>query len=452
MSDTSLQVIDRPQMGIMRPSEALGVEEIMAQVTLIQSVMHKVMQEGQHYGTIPGCGDKKTLLQPGAQKLTMTFRLAPEYQIQETDLPRGHKEFRVICTLKSMASGTFVGQGVGCCSSMESKYRWRQGTRKCPKCGKETIIKGKAEYGGGWLCFAKKGGCGAKWNDGATEIEGQNIDRVENTDPADTFNTVLKIAKKRAFVDATITATAASDIFTQDVGDDETEGEETLAPPPSKLVQQSMPHLRPTTTPLAPAPVPQVSFKNASERKARFDAFLLKCKLKLVSDLEKIDAGAALEFMHKSKLLLPNETALSEVSELQLFRSVPVAPADHETDGDWWARVNEAVAKDGHFIKQSFEKFRAGDQLEGAEVQEDIEPVPEGASHLVIDVCSVTENASIGKNGKPYRLYIVRDENGFTYTTFDKKIATKAQALAGLKATIFFTETDKGNNLHKIIR
>lgn len=203
-------------------TQALGVNEIVAQVRLIQDVMGKVMKEGEHYGTIPGCGDKKTLLQPGAQKLTMTFRLAPEYQIQESQLPNGHKEYRIICTLKSIQSGSFVGQGVGVCSTMESKYRWRGGARKCPHCGKESIIKGKAEFGGGWLCFAKKGGCGAKWNDGASEIESQSVDKVETDSPADSFNTVLKMAKKRAFVDATITATAASDIFTQDILDDET--------------------------------------------------------------------------------------------------------------------------------------------------------------------------------------------------------------------------------------
>jgi hypothetical protein len=38
----------------------------------------------------------------------------------------------------------------------------------CPECGKsKAVIKGKAEYGGGWLCFGKKGGCGAKWQDEA---------------------------------------------------------------------------------------------------------------------------------------------------------------------------------------------------------------------------------------------------------------------------------------------
>lgn len=42
-------------------------------------------------------------------------------------------------------------------------------------------------------------------------------ERVENIDIADTYNTVLKMAKKRAHVDAILTVTAASDIFTQDL-------------------------------------------------------------------------------------------------------------------------------------------------------------------------------------------------------------------------------------------
>lgn len=35
----------------------------------------------------------------------------------------------------------------------------------CPKCGKPAIIKGRMEFGGGWVCYKKKGGCGAKWTD-----------------------------------------------------------------------------------------------------------------------------------------------------------------------------------------------------------------------------------------------------------------------------------------------
>ncbi len=36
----------------------------------------------------------------------------------------------------------------------------------CPVCGKDAIIKSKAEWGGGWVCFKKKGGCGTKWPEG----------------------------------------------------------------------------------------------------------------------------------------------------------------------------------------------------------------------------------------------------------------------------------------------
>lgn len=34
----------------------------------------------------------------------------------------------------------------------------------CPKCGKEAIAKGTEQYGGGWFCSKKKGGCGAKFS------------------------------------------------------------------------------------------------------------------------------------------------------------------------------------------------------------------------------------------------------------------------------------------------
>lgn len=34
----------------------------------------------------------------------------------------------------------------------------------CPKCGtNKSVIKGSADYGGGWVCWTKKDGCGHKW-------------------------------------------------------------------------------------------------------------------------------------------------------------------------------------------------------------------------------------------------------------------------------------------------
>lgn len=46
------------------------------------------------------------------------------------------------------------------------------GALNCPECGKsKAVIKGKEEYGGGWLCFKKKGGCGYAWQTDAPDGE-----------------------------------------------------------------------------------------------------------------------------------------------------------------------------------------------------------------------------------------------------------------------------------------
>jgi hypothetical protein len=197
----------------------MTVQHIVDRKRKIVEVMNAVMVDGEHYGKIPGCGDKPTLYKAGAEVLSTTFGLSPSFEIIEVNSPGGHREYRITCTLKHIATGAVLGEGVGTCSTMESKYRWRKGERKCPSCGKSAIIKGKAEYGGGWLCFPKKDGCGTKWRDGDKAIEGQESGRVENPDIADVYNTVLKIAKKRALVDCTLTAVGASDLLAQDLED-----------------------------------------------------------------------------------------------------------------------------------------------------------------------------------------------------------------------------------------
>jgi hypothetical protein len=344
--------------------EALGVDQILAQVTLIQNVMHKVMHEGEHYGKVPGCGDKKTLLQPGAQKLTMTFRLAPAYEIQESVLPRGHKEYRVICTLKSIQSGNFVGQGVGCCSSMEAKYRYRGGARKCPSCGKETIIKGKAEYGGGWICFAKKGGCGAKWPDGATEIESQSIERVEHDNPADFFNTVLKMAKKRAFVDATITATAASDIFTQDIGDDEAETNNTGESNPPPTTAQNA---RQTAPAASKAPEPTKTKAKTTEAPQMPTEATRKWAL---GEIEKAGLMEFLpEWLEAAGMIMPGENL-----EDWPLMWVPASKAQMETVIAKVKAFSQGLPAEKPFTAHGAEKFKA------IEVPRDEQPDPNSPS------------------------------------------------------------------------
>lgn len=210
---------EQAAVAVIEESRELSINELKRQSTLIKQAISEVMEEGHHYGTIPGCGDTKTLLKPGAEKLNVLFRLAPKYEIEGRDLPNEHREYEATCNLYHIPTGQFVGQGVGVCSTMESKYRFRKAERICPECGAKAIIKGKEEYGGGWLCFKKKGGCGAKFKDTDQQITSQQAGQVENSNPTDEYNTVKKMAKKRAQVDATLTATAASDSFTQDLED-----------------------------------------------------------------------------------------------------------------------------------------------------------------------------------------------------------------------------------------
>lgn len=191
--------------------------DVKHQIGLIQEIMRDAMKSGEHYGVIPGCGDKPSLLKPGAEKLNLTFRMAPDPEIIVKELSGSHRDYQVKVRMNSIVTGRFLGAGVGSASTMETKWRYRKAEQKCPKCGKEAIIRGKKEYGGGWLCFTKKGGCGAKFKDGDPEIENQTMGRIEHDNPADYYNTCLKMAKKRALVDAVLTVTAASDIFTQDI-------------------------------------------------------------------------------------------------------------------------------------------------------------------------------------------------------------------------------------------
>lgn len=214
MSQNQLQVINIEDY-------AMTAETIQKQVNTIQNVMHQVMKQGDHYGVIPGCGTKPTLLKPGAEKLSVTFRLAPSYDIRKTDLPGGHREYEVVCTLTHMSSGIVVGQGVGSCSTMEGKYRFRNAE---PEITETPVPKKYWDLKkGNRLAEAQEliGGKGfvPKKTEMGWMIAKLTGDRVEHDNPADYYNTVLKMSKKRAHVDAVLTATAASDIFTQDIED-----------------------------------------------------------------------------------------------------------------------------------------------------------------------------------------------------------------------------------------
>lgn len=176
----------------------LTAAEVKAQVNLIQDVMRTVMQENQHYGVIPGTGNKKTLLKPGAEKIMATFRLSADPDVEDLSTADAIR-YRIKCRLSSFA-GAFVGAGVGECSTDEEKYQWKAAVNSQEF--EETPEDRRR----------------VKWKKGYQNKPDYQVNQIR-TSPADLANTVLKMAKKRALVDAVLTATAASDIFSQDYED-----------------------------------------------------------------------------------------------------------------------------------------------------------------------------------------------------------------------------------------
>lgn len=218
-NNTGTEIVEAQQQVLVSSQYELSVQDLKARIEKVRQIRAEVMKEDVHFGKIPGCGKKPTLLKPGGEVLNMAFRLAPKFEHIVNKFPNDHLGVESICKLYNIHTNEFYGQGSGYCSTRESKYRFRNAERVCPHCGQNAIIKGKEEYGGGWLCYKAKGGCGAKFKDNDTKITDQPQGKVENSNPADEWNTVFKMADKRSYLAATLWATAASEDFTQDLED-----------------------------------------------------------------------------------------------------------------------------------------------------------------------------------------------------------------------------------------
>lgn len=217
----------------------LSSEQLRKTVGIVQQAMKDVMKQDVHYGVIPGT-QKPTLYKQGAEKLCLLFRLQSEFKIEKTELQDGHREYSVICTLKS--GSTVIAQGVGSCSTLESKYRYRAGQIDTGRKPPQEYYQAKGDWKRQQEILGK--GLRVKKNDaGDWTIHKVGEGKVDNPDIADLWNTVLKMAKKRAHIDAVLTATGASDCFDQDLEDyedvmtaDETPAAPEPKPEPAELI------------------------------------------------------------------------------------------------------------------------------------------------------------------------------------------------------------------------
>ncbi|WLR44519.1 hypothetical protein LC087_19320 (plasmid) [Bacillus carboniphilus] len=139
-----------------------AVQSTLSKINQFQMVIQNTLKREHDFGVIPGTG-KPTLLKPGAEKIHMLFGVTSEYEVTEKiqDYDKGFFAFTIRCMIYK--DGNKITEGVGHCNTKERKY-----------------IK---------------------------------------QDAYTLANTCLKMAKKRAQIDATLTLASLSEIFTQDIED-----------------------------------------------------------------------------------------------------------------------------------------------------------------------------------------------------------------------------------------
>lgn len=271
MRTTKTLTVAQPRTGGALALASMSDQEFNAQLdslirmrSRMDMVMKNWLKPGVDYGVIPGTGDKPTILKPGVEALQKLFNLVPTFD-RKVEYGDGvtTPQYTVLieCQMHAGdAAGPIVGVGGAAANSFEVKWRYRNAERHCPSCGKPCVIKGKEEYGGGWLCYAKKGGCGAKFPDGDASIEGQAIGKAENADPYDLLNTVVKQCEIRAKKNAVLDATASSGLLTQDLEELAAVGQ---TPQQTGSVTKPTPQQQPATQ----APRPATARRKAGEGK-----------------------------------------------------------------------------------------------------------------------------------------------------------------------------------------
>lgn len=157
-------------LAIIDMVEIQQVQATMNKISQFQQVIQKTLHQGHDFGVIPGT-DKPTLLKPGAEKILMMMGLRSEFEIADStrNFEKGFFQYQVRCKL--LKGDVLITEGLGSCNTRERKYL--------------------------------------------------------KMDPYTMDNTVLKMAKKRAMVDAALLVASLSDVFTQDIEDIDLSGQQT---------------------------------------------------------------------------------------------------------------------------------------------------------------------------------------------------------------------------------
>lgn len=171
----------------------LPMDEIRERRTAVERILKDLMLKDVHFGIIPGT-KKPTLYKPGAEIILSTFQLAPEFEVIDRSTA-DEIRYMVKTRLTHYPTSVVMGQGLGECSSNEAKYKWRGAVSEAEWTATPDSRK-RIKY----------------------ERNDQTVKQIR-VEVADAANTILKMAKKRSLTDVTLTVTACSDMFDQDLED-----------------------------------------------------------------------------------------------------------------------------------------------------------------------------------------------------------------------------------------
>lgn len=170
MANNGSTAITKRETNVLPPDVQQQIGIAKKQNEALMQLMGELLQEDVDYGKVPGV-PKPFLHQPGAQQLGLVFKFRPEFEkvdsIIDFDQDPVFVSYEYKCRLYNKETDVFLGEGVGSCNNYERKYKYYK-------------------------------------------------DQTVYEDPLDRQNTIVKMAKKRAYVDATLNVTGASRLFTQD--------------------------------------------------------------------------------------------------------------------------------------------------------------------------------------------------------------------------------------------
>lgn len=152
------------------------VAKVKAEIELADALVVKVLEPGIDYGLHPGT-KSQALKDPGASTLINSFLCYPKAEILFREVTDVKISYVIDVALISWEDGLVKCTGTGACTTQETKYGYRW-------------VTDPEDYGFDRESLKKR------------TRDGRDFFRVVNPDWSELENTILKMARKRAEVDA----------------------------------------------------------------------------------------------------------------------------------------------------------------------------------------------------------------------------------------------------------